>query len=70
MAELFKVTHAVESTDEEGNVSYVWTDDKAESTMVNIFIVNNNMSFFIFKNLKFGFYRVLQLFVIAGEVRS
>ena len=35
MAELFKATHAVERTDEEGNVSYEWTDDKSQSVMVN-----------------------------------
>ena len=35
MAELFKATHAVERTDEEGNVSYKWTDDKSQSVMVN-----------------------------------
>ena len=40
MAELFKVTHAMERTDEEGNVSYEWTDGKSQSVMVNLFILN------------------------------
>lgn len=38
MAEVFRVTHAVEHTDEDGNVSYDWSDDKAASVMVNMFI--------------------------------
>ena len=37
-AEVFRVTHVVEHTDENGNVSYDWLEDKATSVMVNMFI--------------------------------
>lgn len=44
MAEVFRVTHAVEQTNDDGNVTYEWTDAKAESVMVNMFIRNDNVS--------------------------
>lgn len=40
MAEVFRHTHAVEHTDDEGNVTYDWADDKAAGVMVNILINN------------------------------
>ena len=40
MAELFTAMHAVEQTDEEGNVSYAWMDAKSKFVMVNMFIHN------------------------------
>lgn len=40
MAEVFRHTHAVEHTDDEGNVTYNWADNKAAGVMVNMFIYN------------------------------
>ena len=40
MAEVFRRTHAVEHTDDERNVTYDWSNDKAASVMVNMFIHN------------------------------
>ena len=51
MAELFTATHAVEQTDEEGNVSYTWTDAKSKSVMVNMFIRNYNVSYYFISQL-------------------
>ena len=48
MAEVFMATHAIEQTDEEGNVSYNWLDDKSRSAMVKLFILNVNiLAYFI-----------------------
>ena len=61
MAEVFRDTHVVEQTDEEGNVSYEWTDDKSRSVMVNMLILNDNVSYsFIshFINFKLNIYHV------------
>ena len=40
MAEVFRCTHAMEHTDDEGNVTYNWADKKAAGVMVNMFIHN------------------------------
>ena len=51
MAQLFTATHAVEQTDEDGNISYVWSDAKAQSVMVNMFICNYNVSYYFISQL-------------------